>query len=364
MNENAVRSKDHVDLTFIFARLQEDGYLTADDIKTLREMAERLDEPRLEWLAEDVRYIGGGMYVPNDKERFTTELDSIRYQIHRIVESKLGYGSDVSNLTEKELLTALPELVIEEYSVRASEDYRDDLVEREILARRGENEIELRVVDDLGAQRRRVELDMVGHIRVEADTIVHEKEYEVLEKYKLEDPVFYIASKGYCSPIRMKTIYGEETEVYRCEVDLDELIESDLSRENKLKMINEITDMFKDYECLVTRSEDRIVASCEVDIVERANWSVEDYIRDLVEYELEDVYLHEVLPSFEEEWNRIGKETPIPLECDTTYAYPHIHSSTSSAVSGSYVAIDEAISLAQERYLSGSHSRVSSWYTS
>ena len=341
MNPERVRSRDHIDLTFTFARLQEDGYITKDDVERLKEIAERIEEPKLKWIAEEVRYIGEGRFMPLDKTAFITELDSIRYDIHRVIESRVEEHGRV-HISEPELVAAIPDSISRAYRITATEEEQDSEVRRDIYMKSmyGENEIELNVIDDLDDQERAVKINAYGHVRSELDGLAEEIRLEVEERVvseeceedQFDDPQCYIFINGDCEYVTHKTIDGEIRSVSVCSIDLEPLKEHYRGKYEQYRyMVDEIEDVLKNKRCVVfhRRGEGEIRAICDINPVSAVHWDLGEKYQDLVDREadeiLEERYQNEVLPEYEREWNEIGSKLPIPLECEVSYGYPHYY---------------------------------------
>jgi len=331
MNPERVRSKDHVELPMIFARLQEDGYLTREDIDTLKEIAERIEEPKLEWLADDVRYIGEGKFIPVDSENFVVMLDSIRYDIHRVIESRAEskYGNEIY-VSDKELIAAIPDDVLDHYTVVATERETDGSVVREVEMRYGEDEIDLTVLDDLDAQRRVVKFDGVALVRSELEQIaadaVDEAIDEFIEECDRSDPLCYVASHTFCELVKYATVEGEPNYIYECTVDLED-VEKFVEPEERSEFKEEIAKILKTVDCTTFTRKDEIKAYCKYDVrSEIRGMTFEAHMDEIEERAMEiagEKYVNEILPEFKHEWREIGEEMPIPLSCDVSFAYPH-----------------------------------------
>ena len=346
MNPEKVRSKDHIDLTFTFARLQEDGYITKDDVERLKEIAERIEEPKLKWIVEEVRYIGEGRFMPLDKTSFITELDSIRYDIHRVIESRVEEHGRV-HISEPELVAAIPDSISRAYRITATEEEQDTTVRRDIYMKSmyGENEIELNVIDDLDDQERTVKINAYGHVRSELEGIAEDVRLGIEERViregceqdQFDDPYCYIFLHGDCE-FAMHKILEEEAvgvtskTVAICEIDLNPLREHYQKEYEQYKhMVDEIKEILKGKQCTVfhRHAEHEIRAVCDYSPVTAIYWDLgEKYQYDIdreADEILEERYQNEVLPEYEREWNEIGSKLPIPLDCEVSYGYPHYY---------------------------------------
>jgi len=326
MDPKKVRSKDHIDLTFMFARLQEDGYLTRDDVERLKEIAERIEEPKLEWLAEDLRYIGEGRFIPADKTSFITELDAIRYQIHRIVESGVEATGGTIDISEPELLAAIPEACCKKFRISADEWSAANVVTRYFHLKERENEVDVKVVDELDAQKREIVLSIYGLIRT-VEELEPEIGADIIEKgcpqMQFDYGACYIHVNTECRSALHRTPEGEEEYVYFCDTDLKPA-QKRLERQEYQSLKKDIVELFEDYRCFGIREEGGVLkAICDSDV----KWEIYDYLTEIFEWEIreevEKVYTEELLLEYKDQWKSWGEKLPIPVSCEVEYAYPH-----------------------------------------
>jgi len=333
-NPNLVSSLDHVDLTFMFAKLLRRGVLEREDVHKLRELYERTRDERIKDLVDSLRYVGAGRFTPTDSERFITVLDTIRDEIHQIVMKRTTEGE--IKITEKELLMAIPDKCCVSYGVcpdvkvvNAEERRYDNTVEKTVVAKpefgSGENEFTVRVIDDLKSKKRKVEVEAVSLNRVDLEDTYPEEIY--CEKYEYEDESCYVAFHGSCEEFEQKTLTGETKTFNKCEVNIEPLREYLVKKKKKPKdfrsMLNWIIQMFKDRDCKVWVKGDKIEAICDKyeDPVEDAWIAVRESAWD--SGVVEDYYTDKVMPEDEKEYNEKAKNYPIPMRCELEYAYPH-----------------------------------------
>ena len=127
-----------------------------------------------------------------------------------------------------------------------------------------------------------------------------------------------------CKWFKQKTLEGEEEWLYSCEVNLAPLKENVSDVNKRREFVEEMMEILSEYCKPVSREGDVIRAVCHDDIHVHVEDEYYEYARDVALSRVEDFYYDEVLPSFKEEWEKLGREQPIPLDCDVTYAYPHM----------------------------------------
>jgi len=316
------RSSDHVDLTFMYAKLLKEGFLEREDVEKLREMKERLEDHRIDTLLESLRYIGAGRFLPADTSSFIMTLDNLRYDVHRVIEKKLE-AEDVE-ITDKDLLAAVPEKCHGDVKiVEWSETRIDETVTRNIIARERawgtEGELRISIEDNFDEKTRYAKVSMVykGVIDVDVDPVDI-----YCKKEKLHDENCYVIEKADCEWFKVRELTGEVEWKEKCTIDLNELIKARKTGRATID-VSDVLSVLRYSKCKVWRKANKIEAVCPDE------WRY-DIIQHIDEYAwesgaLENYYIENFLPDIEKDYESLGETTPIPLKCEVEYAYPHGH---------------------------------------
>jgi len=307
---------DHIDLTFMYAKLLNRGFLDRSDVERLKYMAEKLKDRRLRDLLSGLRYAGAGRFVPKDREWFVTTLDAVRYDVHRVVERRIVKPGTEVRITDTELLMMFPEEDIR--LLEANEGREDDVIKRELEGRwitDLESEIRVEVQDDLRRKRRRVKLNM--YTKHDAVRDFWDEASELYCKIYPEDPHCYVLENAKCE-------YDEEEMAEECELHLGELFRRLRSEGERRSAVWDIRRLLEDAGCVVeaVRGE-RMEFTCESDWTTYASEELDEMA--VTDEKVKGMLTEKLLREYREGMKRFMERSKIPLKCKIEYGYPHVH---------------------------------------